>query len=167
MIYDFVPVCPVQPNGPVIHIYTHFPYIIFHPGQSQEIGYGQLPVQYSRTSLLIHSKCNSLHLLNPNSQFLPLPPPWRATSLWFWYRNLCIYKTVLRCWSLNCKCISSILHLYPLLTTADFDIIFICGWFPTFYYMFPFTSEPSHLYFVSCGLFFSTCISALSIVKLV
>ena len=38
-----------------------------------------LPVLYSRTSLLIHSKCNSLHLLSPNSQYipLPLPPSWQ------------------------------------------------------------------------------------------
>uniref|UniRef100_A0A8C3X2E3 Abraxas 2, BRISC complex subunit n=1 Tax=Catagonus wagneri TaxID=51154 RepID=A0A8C3X2E3_9CETA len=30
---------------------------------------------YSRISLLIHSKSNSLHLLTPNSQSIPLPPP--------------------------------------------------------------------------------------------
>ena len=32
-------------------------------------------VLYSRTLLFIHSKCNSLHLLTPNSQSVPLPPP--------------------------------------------------------------------------------------------
>ena len=30
---------------------------------------------YGRTLLFIHSKCNSLHLPTPNSQFIPLPPP--------------------------------------------------------------------------------------------
>ena len=34
----------------------------------------EFPVLYSRTSLLIHSKCNNLHLLTPNSQPIPLPP---------------------------------------------------------------------------------------------
>ena len=34
-----------------------------------------LPVLYSRTSLLIQSKYNSLHLKTPNSQSIPLPPP--------------------------------------------------------------------------------------------
>ena len=30
---------------------------------------------YCRTSLLICSNCNNLHLLSPNSQFIPHPPP--------------------------------------------------------------------------------------------
>ena len=41
-------------------------------------------MQYSRTSLLIHSKCNSVHLLTPNSQSLPLlpaPSPLATTGL--------------------------------------------------------------------------------------
>ena len=49
-----------------IHIYTFF--ISYHlPSCS-------IPVLYSRTSLLIHSKCNSLHLPIPKSQSM-LPPP--------------------------------------------------------------------------------------------
>ena len=55
------------------HTYTIFFYIIFHHGLSQEIGYSFLCS--SRTLLLIHSKFNSLHLLTPNSQSIPLPPP--------------------------------------------------------------------------------------------
>ena len=37
------------------------------------------PCAIQQISLLIHSKCNSLHLLTPNSQSipLPLPPPWQ------------------------------------------------------------------------------------------
>ena len=47
--------------------------------------------------------------------------------------NASIYMMVLSFCSLNCKCISSILHLYPpLIKIDDFAIIFVCGWFPTF-----------------------------------
>ena len=35
----------------------------------------QFPVLYSRTLFPIHSKCNSLHSLAPNSPFIPLPLP--------------------------------------------------------------------------------------------
>ena len=35
----------------------------------------QLPGLHSRTSLLIHSKSNSLYLLTPSSQSIPVPPP--------------------------------------------------------------------------------------------
>ena len=35
----------------------------------------EFPVLYSRTSLPIHSKCNSLHLLPSSSPSIPLPPP--------------------------------------------------------------------------------------------
>ena len=33
------------------------------------------PMLYGRTLLFIHSKCNSLHLLTPSSQFILLPLP--------------------------------------------------------------------------------------------
>ena len=50
----------VQRNDPVVHIYLHsLPYIIFHHGLSQEIICSSL----CYTSLLIHSVCNSLHLV--------------------------------------------------------------------------------------------------------
>ena len=32
-------------------------------------------VLYSKTLLFIHPICNSLHLLTPNSQCIPPPPP--------------------------------------------------------------------------------------------
>ena len=38
----------------------------------------QFSVLHSRSSLLIHSKGNSFHLLIPNSQSIPLPPPWES-----------------------------------------------------------------------------------------
>ena len=54
------------------YIYMHsLSYIIFHNNLSQETGYSSL----CYTSLLIHSKCNSLHLLTPNSPSILLPPP--------------------------------------------------------------------------------------------
>ena len=41
------------------------------------------PVLYIRTLLLIHSKCNSLHLPTPNSQSIPLSPhPPRQPQVW-------------------------------------------------------------------------------------
>ena len=38
---------------------------------------------------------------------------WFAVALKFSYRSLYIYETVLSYWSLNCKCLASVLHLYP------------------------------------------------------
>ena len=60
----------VQQSDPVIYIYsyTHISFLSYYlPSCS-------IPVLYSRTSLLIHSKGNSLHLLTPNSQSIPLSP---------------------------------------------------------------------------------------------
>ena len=51
-----------------MYIYTHthsFFHIIFHHVPSQVIGYSFLCYIYSRISLLIHAKCNSLYLLTP------------------------------------------------------------------------------------------------------
>ena len=69
----------LQPTPQLIFISTelqwelHIPFLIlFHHDLSQETGYSSL---YSRISLLIHSKCNSLHLLTPNSPSIPLPFP--------------------------------------------------------------------------------------------
>ena len=55
-----------------MHIHCFFFHTIFHHVLSQESGYSSLC--YSRTSLLIHTKCSSgLHLLTPNSPSIPLP----------------------------------------------------------------------------------------------
>ena len=55
-----------------LYTYICFFNILFHYGLSQDLI--QYPVLYSRT-LFIHSICNSLHLLIPNSQsFLPQLP---------------------------------------------------------------------------------------------
>ena len=55
----------VQQSDPVIYIYsyTHISFLSYYlPSCS-------IPVLYSRTSLLIHSKGNSLHLLTPIKEF--------------------------------------------------------------------------------------------------
>ena len=65
------------------HIYTHihiyicvyiyiFLLLYYLPPWSISRDWIQFPMLYSRTSLLNHSKCNSLHLLTPNSP--PIPP---------------------------------------------------------------------------------------------
>ena len=62
------------------HIYI--PYLCYLPSWSIPRGWIEFPVLYNRTSLLVHSKCNSLHLLTPNSQSIPLfPSSPLATSL--------------------------------------------------------------------------------------
>jgi len=75
-----VPISAVQKSDPVIHTYIHalsyiLSYIIFHHVLSQETGYSSLCYVCSSTSLLIHSKYNSLHLLTPNSQSISLLLP--------------------------------------------------------------------------------------------
>ena len=63
----------VQQSDPVIHKYTLF-FSYYLPSHSiTEIGYSSLCL-YRRTSWLLHSKCNSLHLLTPNSWSIQLPP---------------------------------------------------------------------------------------------
>ena len=60
----------------VIQSYIHIFFFSFYPPScsitSDQI---QFLVLYSRISLLIYSKCNSFHLLPPNSQSIPHPPP--------------------------------------------------------------------------------------------
>ena len=61
-----------------IHIYILFLYsfpLWFIPAD-----WIYFPVLYNRTLLFIHSKCNHLHQLTPNSQWIPLPPPTLATT---------------------------------------------------------------------------------------
>ena len=74
----------------------------------------------------------------------------------FWYSSLYMYKIVISCWSLNCHCISNILHLYsPHDHIAGLDIIFVCGWFPTFTLCLPLPMNfpMCHFLVCSCDLF--------------
>ena len=49
------------------------------------------------------------------------------------YKSLHVYEIVLSCCSLNCKFISSVLHLYPpRLMISEFGGIIVCGWFHIF-----------------------------------
>ena len=66
LIYSVVSISAVEHSDLIIHIYTVF--------FSYYLSSFSIPVLYSRTSFLIHSKCNSLHLPTPNSPSTPLPP---------------------------------------------------------------------------------------------
>ena len=68
---------------------------------------------------------------------------------WFWCKSLYVYEIVLSC-SLNCKFISSVLHLCPpLLMISDFGGIIMHGWFHIFtVYM------PLQVSLVICGILF-------------
>ena len=72
LIYNVVPISAVQQRYPVMHAYT-FPFLYYLLSQSIVRDWILFSVLYSRISLLIHSKCNSLHPLTPNSLFIPLP----------------------------------------------------------------------------------------------
>ena len=82
LIYSVVPISAVQHSDPVIYIYTFFS-SYYLPSCSIPRDYILFPVLYSKISLLIHFKCNSLHLLTPNFQSIPLSPhfPLTTTSL--------------------------------------------------------------------------------------
>ena len=56
------------------YIHTHIFFSYYLPSCSVLQDWIQFPVLYSRTSSLIHSKCNSLYLLTPNSMFIPFLP---------------------------------------------------------------------------------------------
>ena len=62
------------------NIYTHSSsHIIFYHVLSQVIGYSSSQSYIQQDLFTFHSKCNSLHLLTPNSQSIPHPPlpPWQ------------------------------------------------------------------------------------------
>ena len=77
LIYNVLPISAIQQSGPVIptyihthtHTYTHTSsFSHYLPLCSITNDQVEFPVLQSRISLLINSKCNSLHLLTPNSQ---------------------------------------------------------------------------------------------------
>ncbi len=71
---------------------------------------------------------------------------------WSFDMSLCVYVIVLSC-SLNCKFISSVLHLYPpLLMISDFGGIIVHGWFHIFTIYIPLLVN-----LVICGIFVSCC----------
>ena len=60
--YSVVPTSSVQRSGPVTHVHT-FPLSYHLPSWSVSGAWMSFSVLYSRTSLLIHSKCNRMHFL--------------------------------------------------------------------------------------------------------
>ena len=72
---------------------------------------------------------------------------------WSFDMSLYVYEIVLSCCSLNCKFISSVLHLYPpLLMISDFGGIIVHGWFRIFTVYIPLLVS-----LVICGIFVSCC----------
>ena len=73
-----MPISAVQQSDPFIHIHTHtyiytyIPFLMLFSIMVYPREWIYFPVLYSRTSLLIHSKCNSLYLPSPNSLSLQL-----------------------------------------------------------------------------------------------
>ena len=78
LIYNVVPTS-VQKSDPVIYrggdTHTHIYILLFlyYLPRYSSLRLDIVPVLYNRTSLLIHSKCNSLLLLPSNSQSVPFP----------------------------------------------------------------------------------------------
>ena len=63
---------------------------------------------------------------------------WLVVPIMSWYIHLYVCRNFSACWSLNFKCIFSILPLsVPLLRLASCDIIFVNGKFPTFILFLP------------------------------
>ena len=56
------------------HIHKYIPFLALSSILLHHKWLDIFPVLYSRIPLLSYSKCNSLHLLTPNSQSIPLPP---------------------------------------------------------------------------------------------
>ena len=70
-----------------------------------------------------------------------------------WYKSLYVYEIVLGCCSLNCKFISSVLHLCPpLLMISDFGGMIVHGWFRIFTVFIPLLVS-----LVICGIFVPYC----------
>ena len=86
LIHHIVPISAIQHSVPIslslslTHTHTHtlFLFSYYLPSWSIPRDWRQFPALYSRTSLLTHSKCNSLHLPTPNSPSIPFSP----LSLW-------------------------------------------------------------------------------------
>ena len=84
-----------------LYIYMHsFSLIIFHYVPLQVATCSSL-CYTARTSLLIHSKCNTLYLLSPNAQAIPLPtlPPWQpqvcSPCAWVLFCSVCRFISTL------------------------------------------------------------------------
>ena len=70
----FTRLCQLLPYSKVTQLYIYITFLHFLPSWIFSRDWILFPVLYTRTSLLIHSKCYGLHLLAPNSQSISLPP---------------------------------------------------------------------------------------------
>ena len=82
------------------YTYIFFFFWYYFPSCSNPRDWTESPVLNSWTSLLIHSKCNSLHLPTPNSPSLPLPlpeHPWQpqACTLGPWSICFCFIDRII------------------------------------------------------------------------
>ena len=86
----------IQQSDSVIHIYT-FPFSYYLPSWSIPRDWMWFPVLCSRTSLLVHSKCKSPHLLTPNSQSIPRPLGCflLTPDLIFIFLGFCVHASIL------------------------------------------------------------------------
>ena len=73
LIYSIVPISAVQHSDPIIYICAFF-FSYYLPSCSVTRDWIEFPVLDRRTSFLVLSKCNSLHLLTPKSLSIPLSP---------------------------------------------------------------------------------------------
>ena len=73
LIYNVVLITAVQQSDLVVHTYI-FLHILFHYGLSQDVEYSSLWYKVGPCCLM-HFIYTSLHLLIPNFQSIPLPPP--------------------------------------------------------------------------------------------
>ena len=81
LIYNVVSISAVQQGDSVIHrdiLFFIFFSIMVYPRRLDIV-----PCAIDRTLLFIHSKCNSLHLLTPNSLSIPVHTPSLATTSLF------------------------------------------------------------------------------------
>ena len=98
------------------HIYS-ISHIIFHHVLFQETEYTSLCCIVG-PHLLIHSKCDSLHLLTPNSPFIPLPPSllWQtqvgSLSLWVCFCFVDRFICAIKCAVSFCICYTSVKLLH-------------------------------------------------------
>ena len=91
-LFTVLPISAVQHSDTVIHIYAFF-FSYYLPLYYILRDWIQFPVLYSRTSLFIHSKCNSSHLSISNFLSIPFPAlsPLITTSLFSLSVNMFLF----------------------------------------------------------------------------
>ena len=86
---------------------------------------------------------------------------------WGFHVGIYMYKIVLRCGSFNFKCVSSILHLFPLFMTAGFDVLCMDNFLPLVYVCFYLWTFSFVILFPVMALLFPLKVPVVFVVKLV